>query len=113
MGEETKKKMRRQDTQQEEKERKKPYAMRVPHWWSRDRSSCRHLWYPITGLRRNTPRIVHLPASVLENGASRPWERARVRARFREDSRFSSVPKAAPLTPGSTTLGGDLHRSEG
>lgn len=47
--------------------------MLVPHWWSRDRSSCRHLWYPITGLRRNTPRIVHLPASVLENGASRPW----------------------------------------
>lgn len=42
----------------------------VPHWWNRDRSSCRHLWYPITGLRRNAPRIVHLLASVLENGAS-------------------------------------------
>lgn len=42
----------------------------VPYWWNRDRSSCRHLWYPITGLRRNAPRIVHLLASVLENGAS-------------------------------------------
>ena len=45
-------------------------AAQVPHWWNRDRSSCRHLWYPITGLRRNAPRIVHLLASVLENGAS-------------------------------------------
>lgn len=60
--------------------------MRVPHWWSRDRSSCRHLWYPITGLlRRNTPRIVHLPASVLENGASPSLgpSRARPRVSFR------------------------------
>jgi len=72
--------MRRQDIQREEKKGKKPYAMRIPHWWSRDRSSCRHLWYPITGLRRNTPRIVHLLALVLENGAS-SLTRARVSAR--------------------------------
>lgn len=90
-------KMRRQDIQREKKERKKRYAMQVPHWWSRDRSSCRHLWYPITGLQRNTPRIVHLPASVLENGASRPWH-ALACARFREDSRFSGVLKVAVNT---------------
>lgn len=58
------------------KEKKKSAGKRkrnmaqVPYWWNRDRSSCRHLWYPITGLRRNAPRIVHLLASVLENGAS-------------------------------------------
>lgn len=72
--------------------------MRVPHWWSRDRSSCRHLWYPITGLRRNTPRIVHLPASVLENGASRPWDAlayARVSARTLD---FRRAPKVAVNT---------------
>lgn len=66
--------------------------MRVPHWWSRDRSSCRHLWYPITGLRRNAPRIVHLPASVLENGASCPW-RARASARTLDFRIYSRSPR--------------------
>lgn len=75
--------------------------MRVPHWWSRDRSSCRHLWYPITGLRRNTPRIVHLPASVLENGASPslgPRAPARARAFPRRTHDFRACPRSGSTT---------------
>lgn len=74
-GQETGRKRGKEKERKEEKVRGKENVGRnmaqVPYWWNRDRSSCRHLWYPITGLRRNAPRIVHLLASVLENGASR------------------------------------------